>query len=118
MFGLAIHGGAGTLPRADMNPDRERLYRAGLAAALESGFAVLMGGGTSLDAVTRAGAHLGHVASLSNYGAGDILEIAPEGGGEALLLPFTRKVAPTIDFEGGRIVVEPPHEVDGEPSPP
>ena len=71
-----------------------------------------------LDAVTRAGAHLGHVASLSNYGAGDILEIAPEGGGEALLLPFTRKVAPTIDFEGGRIVVEPPHEVDGEPSPP
>jgi beta-aspartyl-peptidase (threonine type) len=54
MFGLAIHGGAGTLPRADMTPDRERLYRAGLAAALESGFAVLKGGGTSLDAVTRA----------------------------------------------------------------
>jgi beta-aspartyl-peptidase (threonine type) len=53
MFGLAIHGGAGTLPRADMTPDRERLYRAGLAAALESGFAVLKGGGTSLDAVTR-----------------------------------------------------------------
>jgi L-asparaginase / beta-aspartyl-peptidase len=37
-----------------MTPDRERLYRAGLAAALESGFAVLKGGGTSLDAVTRA----------------------------------------------------------------
>ncbi len=54
MFGLAIHGGAGTLPRADMTPDRETLYRAGLAQALESGFAVLKGGGTSLDAVTRA----------------------------------------------------------------
>ena len=54
MFGLAIHGGAGTLPRTEMTDDRERLYRAGLAAALDSGFAVLAGGGTSLDAVTRA----------------------------------------------------------------
>jgi beta-aspartyl-peptidase (threonine type) len=54
MFGLAIHGGAGTLPRADMTPDRETRYRAGLAEALEGGFAVLKGAGTSLDAVTRA----------------------------------------------------------------
>jgi beta-aspartyl-peptidase (threonine type) len=54
MFGLAIHGGAGMLPRAEMTDDRERMYRAGLAAALESGFAVLEGGGTSLDAVTGA----------------------------------------------------------------
>jgi beta-aspartyl-peptidase (threonine type) len=54
MFGLAIHGGAGTLPRAEITGDRERLYRAGLASALDSGFAVLEGGGTSLDAVTRA----------------------------------------------------------------
>jgi L-asparaginase / beta-aspartyl-peptidase len=54
MFGLAIHGGAGTLPRAEMSVDREQLYRAGLAEALAGGFAVLDGGGTSLDAVTRA----------------------------------------------------------------
>ena len=67
-----------------------------------------------LEAVTRAGEPIGRVASLMNYGAGDILEIAPEGGGEALLLPFTRAVAPTIDFEAGRIVIEPPQEVAGE----
>jgi len=54
MFGLAIHGGAGTLPRAEMSADREREYRAGLAAALGAGYAVLERGGTSLDAVTRA----------------------------------------------------------------
>lgn len=54
MFGLAIHGGAGTLPRVDMSADREQLYRAGLAEALSVGFAALEGGGTSLDAVTRA----------------------------------------------------------------
>jgi beta-aspartyl-peptidase (threonine type) len=54
MFGLAIHGGAGSLPRAEMGGDRERNYRAGLAAALDAGYAVLEGNGTSLDAVTRA----------------------------------------------------------------
>jgi L-asparaginase / beta-aspartyl-peptidase len=54
MFGLAIHGGAGTLPRAEMSEDREQMYRAGLTAALEAGYAVLEKGGTSLDAVTRA----------------------------------------------------------------
>jgi beta-aspartyl-peptidase (threonine type) len=54
MFGLAIHGGAGTLPRAEMSSERESRYRAGLAAALDAGFAVLQAGGTSLDAVTRA----------------------------------------------------------------
>src|SRR6204780_4571507 len=54
MFGLAIHGGAGTLPRAEMSEERELKYRAGLAAALDAGYAVLQGRGTSLDAVTRA----------------------------------------------------------------
>jgi 16S rRNA processing protein RimM len=68
-----------------------------------------------LEAVTATGERLGRVAQVSNYGAGDILEIAPEGGGETLLVPFTRAVAPTIDFEGGRIVIEAPAEVAGEP---
>src|SRR5580693_7892510 len=54
MFGLAIHGGAGTLPRAEMSEERELKYRAGLAAALDAGYAVLEARGTSLDAVTRA----------------------------------------------------------------
>jgi beta-aspartyl-peptidase (threonine type) len=54
MFGLAIHGGAGTLPRAEAGGDKERSYRAGLAAALDAGYAVLQQGGTSLEAVTRA----------------------------------------------------------------
>jgi 16S rRNA processing protein RimM len=67
-----------------------------------------------LDAVDPAGAQLGRIASLSNYGAGDILEIAPEGGGETLLLPFTREIAPKIDFDAGRIVIALPREVEDE----
>ena len=66
-----------------------------------------------LEAVDASGARLGRVVSLMNYGAGDILEIEPESGGETLLMPFTRAVAPTIDFESGRIVIEPPEEVEG-----
>jgi L-asparaginase / beta-aspartyl-peptidase len=54
VFGLAIHGGAGTLPRADMGSAAELEYRAGLSEALEAGFAVLKAGGGSVDAVTRA----------------------------------------------------------------
>ncbi len=55
------------------------------------------------------------MTALLNHGAGDIMEIAPAGGGETRLLPFTRQVAPQIDFEAGRIVVVPPAEIEGEP---
>jgi beta-aspartyl-peptidase (threonine type) len=54
MFGLAIHGGAGTLPRAEMSAEKELDYRAGLTAALDAGFAELQAGGSSVDAVMRS----------------------------------------------------------------
>ncbi len=49
---LVIHGGAGTIPRADMTAEREAAYRAGLGAALDAGYTVLDKGGSSLDAVS------------------------------------------------------------------
>jgi beta-aspartyl-peptidase (threonine type) len=54
MYGIAIHGGAGTLPRAELSAGAEVKYRAGLGEAIDAGFALLESGGTSLDAVTRA----------------------------------------------------------------
>src|SRR6266700_7952467 len=54
MFGIALHGGAGTLPRAEMNAEQEAAYRSGLERALSAGYSVLEGGGASLDAVTCA----------------------------------------------------------------
>jgi len=54
MFAIAIHGGAGTLPRAEMSAEAEGRYRAGLKEAIDAGFGLLQGGGSSLDAVTRA----------------------------------------------------------------
>ncbi len=58
-----------------------------------------------LEAVDAEGAPIGRVVSLMNYGAGDVLEIAPAQGGETLLLPFSKRVAPRIDFDAGRIVI-------------
>lgn len=53
-WGLVIHGGAGTISREAMTPDREQEYRAALTEALRAGHRVLEGGGTSLDAVIAA----------------------------------------------------------------
>jgi beta-aspartyl-peptidase (threonine type) len=51
---IVIHGGAGVIERSHMTPEREASYRAGLAAALDAGYAVLERGGSSLDAVGAA----------------------------------------------------------------
>ena len=48
---LVIHGGAGTITRAQMTPEMEKQYRAGLEEALRKGHAVLARGGSSVDAV-------------------------------------------------------------------
>jgi beta-aspartyl-peptidase (threonine type) len=48
---LVIHGGAGTILKKNMSPEKERAYIAGLEAALKKGYAILQEGGTSLDAV-------------------------------------------------------------------
>ncbi len=53
-IGLAIHGGAGTIARSGMTPEREREYRAGLERALTAGYEILKRGGSSLDAVEAA----------------------------------------------------------------
>ncbi len=51
---LAIHGGAGTLLRKDITPEKELAYKNALAFALDKGYEVLQSGGSSLDAVSAA----------------------------------------------------------------
>lgn len=51
---LAIHGGAGTIRREEMDADREAAYRDGLQLALRRGWEVLQRGGAALDAVEQA----------------------------------------------------------------
>ena len=51
---IVVHGGAGVINRAEMTPEREARYIAGLEEARDIGYAVLEKGGSSLDAVTAA----------------------------------------------------------------
>jgi L-asparaginase / beta-aspartyl-peptidase len=50
-FTIAIHGGAGTILKADMSPELEAAYNDGLQAALDAGYIVLQNGGSAIDAV-------------------------------------------------------------------
>ena len=61
-----------------------------------------------LAAVTPDGAALGTVKAVHNFGAGDLIEIAPADGGAPLMVPFTADAVPTVDIKGKRIVVVPP----------
>src|SRR5229473_626428 len=65
-----------------------------------------------LAAVTPADEPLGRVIAIHNFGAGDIIEIAPPQGA-TMLLPFTNAVVPLVDIANGRVVIELPAEIDG-----
>jgi 16S rRNA processing protein RimM len=66
-----------------------------------------------LAAVTTADEPLGRVVAIHNFGAGDIIEIAPPEGA-TLLLPFSNAVVPTVDLSGGRVVIALPQEIEGD----
>jgi beta-aspartyl-peptidase (threonine type) len=51
---LVIHGGAGTISRSALTPEKEAAVRAGLNRALDAGNAILKAGGSARDAVTAA----------------------------------------------------------------
>ena len=53
-FTLVIHGGAGTILKADMTPELEAAYTEGLKIALDAGYAVLEEGGPAINAVKAA----------------------------------------------------------------
>ena len=66
-----------------------------------------------LAAVNAANEPLGRVVAIHNFGAGDIIEIASPNGA-TIMLPFTNAVVPTVDLEGGRVVIELPDEIEGD----
>src|SRR5205085_8434785 len=65
-----------------------------------------------LAAVNAANEPIGRVLAIHNFGAGDIIEIAPPQG-STMLLPFTNAVVPTVDLAAGRVALESPAQVDG-----
>lgn len=53
-----------------------------------------------------AGARIGKVRAVQNFGGGDILEVVFETGGDALI-PFTAAAVPEVSVVDGYIVVDP-----------
>ncbi|MGB3619060.1 MAG: isoaspartyl peptidase/L-asparaginase [Catalinimonas sp.] len=70
-FGIVIHGGAGTIRRENMSPERELAYRKTLTEALNLGYDALARGETSLQAVELTLRHL-EDSPLFNAGRGAV----------------------------------------------
>src|SRR5208282_6046355 len=62
-----------------------------------------------LAVVDRAGQRLGTVVAIHNFGAGDLIEVRPDAGGNTELVPFDETHVPAVDVAAGRIVVAAPY---------
>lgn len=71
-----------------------------------------------LSAVMADGEPFGTVVAVHDFGAGDILEIAPAGKGRTVMLPFTKSAVPRVDLKGGTVTVDPAEWVKEEAPPP
>ncbi len=98
--GLALHVPREALPE----PDEDEFYLTDLIG---------------LAARDAAGAALGKVKSVQNFGAGDLLEIQPTGGAASWWAAFTREVVPQVRLGEGWLTVVRPEEIgDAEPDQP
>ncbi len=70
-FAIALHGGAGTILRSAMTPEKEAAYTAALQTALDIGYAVLENGGSALEAVEQTVVSL-EDCPLFNAGRGSV----------------------------------------------
>jgi len=70
-YGIAIHGGAGTILRSLMTAEKEQAYTAALKEAIEAGYQVLDKGGSALQSVERAIISLEN-CHLFNAGKGSV----------------------------------------------
>ncbi len=70
-FSLAIHGGAGTILKSEMSPEKERAYTDALEQALHAGEQILLAGGAALDAVIASVSSL-EDCPLFNAGRGSV----------------------------------------------
>ena len=61
-----------------------------------------------LAVLNRAGQRLGTVVAVHNFGAGNLIEVRPDGGGKTELVPFDAATVPTVDLAAGKIVIDPP----------
>lgn len=98
----ALKGTELFVPRSALPPpeDEEDFYHADLLG---------------LTATATDGTPVGRVRAVLTIGDTDVLEIAPDAGGQTLLVPFTKRHVPSVDLAGGRLAIDPPDPVDAGP---
>ncbi len=104
LAGVADRDAAEALKGVRLYVDREALPE---ADADEYYHADLIG----MRAELTDGTEVGTVVAIEDFGAGDVLEVARPGA-RSILLPFTAEAVPEVDLAGGRIVIDPPEEID------
>jgi 16S rRNA processing protein RimM len=110
--GVSTREGAEALNRTRLYLEREKL------PPPEDEDEFLLADLIGLPVSNAAGETIGNVVGVPNYGGGDLLEIAPPGGGATALLPFTKAFVPEVDIAGRRIVADPPDDLFAPPGPP
>ena len=90
--GLKLHVPRDRLPE----PDEDEFYLTDLIG---------------LEARDPDGVALGRIRSVPNFGAGDMLEIAPGAGVATWYLPFTREAVPELHLTDGWVLAVRPTEV-------
>lgn len=94
-YALAVHGGAGTILKSTMTPEKEAAYQDGLRSAIEAGEAVLRDGGTALDAVTASVCAL-EDEPLFNAGRGAVFTTAGKQEMDAAIMDGRDRASGTV----------------------
>lgn len=92
---MVIHGGAGTILKKDMSPEKEKAYTEVLTAALQKGYDVLKAGKTSLDAV-EATIHIMEDSPLFNAGKGAVFTHDGRNEMDAAIMDGKTKMAGSV----------------------
>ncbi len=106
--GVTTREGAEALNRTKLYASRAKLRPAEKAKDGEWYVADLVG----LAAVNADGAELGAIVGVHNFGASDVVEIAPVSGEATFLVAFTEATVPEVDIANGRITVVLPEELE------
>lgn len=61
-----------------------------------------------LEARLMDGSHFGEVIQVVDFGAGDLLDIAPKRGGASVLVPFSKAIVPLVRVEEGYLLIDAP----------
>lgn len=91
-YSLAIHGGAGTILKSEMSPEKELAYTKALREALDAGEVILKKGGSSVDAVIAAVSSL-EDCPLFNAGRGSVFNAMGSHEMDASIMDGSNRMA-------------------------